>query len=589
MPVKTQITPAQATSDQLVHEIADLRHRMAEAEDILQAIRNDEVDALVVTLPDGERVFALESADDADRQMVEQMREGAATISANGIVLFANQQFARLLDCPLDAIIAQPISRCVAPDEWPRLALILGDPAGGRLISSVHLGDRRRVPVLFSASQMRRAESPVTLLLVTDLTYEKQADRVARLLQLASRLSVPLDVAQAAEAIVNGALQVFEAAAGFVAVPAADGAGLRLLHTVGYSFERGLPASVLPLQANLAAAEAARTREVVSAESASERQQRFPDWQALAAEVEPGAVLAVPLLLPERFVGVLQVSFAGSRPFEPDDRDFALTVAQQCAQALERASLYSELELRVKGRTAELSAANRSLGGANERLTQEIAERRAVQRQLERSREEERTRVARELHDELGGALTALKMDISLVLKDAELSQPARQQLAKVVTMVDSTIVSMRRLATELRPHLLDDFGLLPAMESYFQEFIRRVGIAGEFTSEVNELELNGESATAYFRIFQESLTNIARHAEASQVTVRIERTAEAVKLHVIDNGRGMRLEDSAARGHLGLTGMQERASMIGAALEVNSAPGKGTTVLLRMPFEPAS
>ena len=228
-------------------------------------------------------------------------------------------------------------------------------------------------------------------------------------------------------------------------------------------------------------------------------------------------MLAVPLLLPERFVGVLEVSFAGPRPFEADDRNFALTVAQQCAQALERASLYSEMERRVQGRTAELSTANRSLGESNERLTDEIAERRAVQRQLERSREEERTRVARELHDELGGALTALKMDISMVLKDADLSAPARQRLAEVVTLVDRTVVSMRRLATELRPHLLDDFGLLPAMESYFQDFIRRLGIAGQFTSEVSQLELTGEAATAYFRIFQESLTNIARHAEASE------------------------------------------------------------------------
>jgi signal transduction histidine kinase len=449
----------------------------------------------------------------------------------------------------------------------------------------VRLGDGRRVPVLFSASHLRLADSPVTLLLVTDLTYEKQADRVARLLQLATGLSVPLDVAHVAEAIVNGALQALDAAAGFVAVPAADGAGLRLLHTVGYSSERARPVTVLPLMANLPAAEAARTREVVSAENASERQRRYPDWPAPTAEGETGAVLAVPLLLPERFVGVLQVSFAGPRPFEADDRDFALTVAQQCAQALERASLYSELEQRVLGRTTELSTANRSLEEANKRLTEEIAERRSVQRQLERSREEERARVARELHDELGGSLTALKMDISLVLKDAELSEPTRQRLAEVVTMVDSTIVSMRRLATELRPHLLDDFGLLPAMESYFQDFVRRLGIDGQFTSEVSQLELTGEAATACFRIFQESLTNIARHAQASQVTARVERTSGAVELRVTDNGRGMRPEDRAARGHLGLTGMQERASMIGAAIELTGAPGKGTTVLIRMPI----
>ena len=432
--------PNRARQDQLMHEIAELRQRMAEAEDILHAIRNHEVDALVVGSPDGERVLALETANDADRQMVEQMREGAATLSADGVVLFANQQLARLLDCPLDSLIARPIETCVPPDEWPRLAAMLAAPEGGRLNSSLRLGDGRRVPALFSASRLRLDEGPVTLLLVTDLTYERQADRVARLLHLATRLSVPLDVDEVAEAIVHGAIQAFNANAGFVAMPSEDGKSLRLLHAVGYSAQRARQIVELPLSANLPTTEAARNRQAVAAESLAERNERFPEWPAPTAAGESSAVLAVPLVLPERFVGVLQVSFGGPRPFDDDDRDFALTVAQQCAQALERASLYSEMELRVQGRTAELSAANRELGQANERLTLEIAERRSVQRQLERAREQERARVARELHDELGGSLTALKMAVSVVLNETQLPADAHQQLAEVVTMVDTTI-----------------------------------------------------------------------------------------------------------------------------------------------------
>jgi len=294
----------------------------------------------------------------------------------------------------------------------------------------------------------------------------------------------------------------------------------------------------------------------------------------------------VPLLLPHRLVGVLQVGFSGARALREgvDDRDFALTVAQQCAQALERASLYSELEQRVQARTGELQAANEQLEAANRQLTEEIAERRGDQRQLERLREEERTRVARELHDELGGTLTVLKMDVGRLQKDPRLPPSALQQLDDMNGSIDAAIQSMRRLATELRPMALDELGLVAALEGHFQDFIRRSGLVGEFVSSVEDLPLSDEAALACFRIFQEALTNVARHAQATRVVVTLEPQGQAVVLSVTDNGRGLRLEERAARGHLGLVGMRERADLLGAHLEFISAPGQGTTVVLRLP-----
>jgi len=207
-----------------------------------------------------------------------------------------------------------------------------------------------------------------------------------------------------------------------------------------------------------------------------------------------------------------------------------------------------------------------------------------VQRQLERSREEERTRVARELHDELGAALTVLKMDISRVLREAGLPAAAGERLRGVNADIDGTIQAVRRLSSELHPPLLNDLGLLPALEAHFQEFVARAGLEGQFAAEVESMPLTGQPATACFRIFQEALTNVARHAQATRVTASVEPLEGGVLLRVTDNGIGMRLEDGVARGHLGLMGMRERAELLSAKLDIVTAPGQGTTVLVRIP-----
>jgi PAS domain S-box-containing protein len=572
------------TKQELLAEVADLRQRMTEAEDILRAIRDYEVDALVVRAPQGEQVVALETADAAYRQMVEQMREGAATLTPAGVVLFGNQPLARLLGCPPQQIVGEPFINFMPDADRPRLAALLATHEGGRTASHIQNATGVRIPVSFSASRMLVDEQPVVLLLVTDLTYEKQADRVARLLRLATRLSVALTPAQAAEAVVNGALRAFDADDAFVAVPAEGESYLRIAHAVGYTPERLSDLEQLPLRVGQPVSDAIRLRDLVVVESAAECQQRYPHWPPPTPQGSVGALLALPLLLPNRLLGVLQLGFSSAHSVELDDRDFALTVAQQCAQALERASLYRELEQRVQARTAELQSANALLAEANQQLTEEIAERRATQRQLDRLREEERTRVARELHDELGGGLTVLKMDIGRLLKDAALPEPVCAQLREMSDAVDGAIESMRRLATELRPLTLDDLGLEAALDVHFQEFLRRSGLNGEFVSAVEGLALPEEAALACFRIFQEALTNVARHAEATRVTASLEQQAEGLVLSVTDNGRGMRLPDGHARGHLGLVGMQERAAQLGARLKFISAPGQGTTVLLQLP-----
>lgn len=224
---------------------------------------------------------------------------------------------------------------------------------------------------------------------------------------------------------------------------------------------------------------------------------------------------------------------------------------------------------------------------SREQLVLAISARQRALQQLEQGREEERARIAREVHDELGGALTGLKMDLSRLRKAANMPNEAREQLVRLAEEVDATTQIVRRIAQELRPAVLDDFGLLAALEAQFKDFLHRSGLAGELVCPVEELTLPGEAAIACYRIFQEALTNVARHAQATRVDVSLTPEDDYVVLRVADNGRGLDPADQVDQGHLGLVGMRERAALIGAALDIASAPGQGAVVTLKIPLTP--
>jgi signal transduction histidine kinase len=205
-------------------------------------------------------------------------------------------------------------------------------------------------------------------------------------------------------------------------------------------------------------------------------------------------------------------------------------------------------------------------------------------------REEERKRIAREIHDELGQALTGLKMEIHLLdrqIKNGEYqmrSAEVSDKMGDLSEMIDTTIVSVRRIATELRPPVLDDLGLIAAIEWQTQDFQRRTGINCVLSANVDDIELDAEYTTAVFRIFQETLTNITRHAEASKIIVNFKKLNERLVLRVEDNGKGIQA-DLNTNGSLGILGMRERARNIGGELEVLNGAENGTIVLLNVPL----
>lgn len=233
--------------------------------------------------------------------------------------------------------------------------------------------------------------------------------------------------------------------------------------------------------------------------------------------------------------------------------------------------------------------------GSNQDITQrKVAEKilldsqkhlRQLSQRMEAITEAERTRIAREIHDELGHLLSALKYDMEGIVNRPELSvEHLKNELEVMVDMVDSLIDSVRKIATELRPGILDHLGLFPAIEWQLKQFRLRTKICCSFSMEEMELSFDKNETNIIFRILQEMLTNITRHAEATHVDVLLSKTDTHFMMEVTDNGIGFQYDDYHQVNTLGLIGMKERALSIGGDIQINSKPGKGTKVRFLLP-----
>jgi len=215
---------------------------------------------------------------------------------------------------------------------------------------------------------------------------------------------------------------------------------------------------------------------------------------------------------------------------------------------------------------------------------------RALSARLQCVREEERARVAREIHDELGQVLTALKINLDwlerkLGVRDNDPTlNPLLDRLVESAEIADSAISSVQKITSELRPSSLDNLGLTAALEHEAQRFQKRTGIGCQVRLPAERLEVPAEAATAVFRIFQEALTNVARHAQATEVRAALQPEADHLVLQVEDNGRGISDEALSDKKSLGLLGMRERAAVLGGEVAIAAIQPKGTRVTLRLP-----
>jgi signal transduction histidine kinase len=224
---------------------------------------------------------------------------------------------------------------------------------------------------------------------------------------------------------------------------------------------------------------------------------------------------------------------------------------------------------------------------AQEQLRESHEQLRALSVYLQHVREEERTRIAREVHDELGQALTSCKLDLSLIANKLPRNlKPLIEKTKALSAHMDSTIQTVRRIATELRPGILDHLGLIAALEWQANEFQTRTGIKCDVHASLHEPVLTPDLATAFFRIFQETLTNVIRHAGATHVVVHLKEAARRIILEVKDNGRGILPEEISNPRSMGLLGMKERAALLGGQFTIEPAQnGKGTLVTVSIPL----
>jgi PAS domain S-box-containing protein len=542
-----------------------------------------------------------QSFDELFRTAVGVMREGVVLLDADGRIALSNPSAERLLGLGVEA----SSGRMIPDPAWKRIdengepiaasrdpglaALRTGEPQrdvrqgvmipdGGVTWVSVY------AQPLFRPSSSRPHAAVVTF---TDITLRKDAEdhlsslleqeRAARVLaeSAATRmraLQSVTDISLAALSLDEFLVDLLARLCTMLATDSAtillispDGESLGVRASIGLEEGEGAPARV-PVGEGIAGQIAATRRTMVIENIASVEVVR----SALHRRVH--SLIGAPLISAGRIIGVVHLGSSTHRRFTPEEAQLLELVADRAADSIDRARLFEE-ERRLR---EEAERAHRQL--------------RELARRMESVREEEQIRLARQIHDELGPALTAVKMDVAWLdnrlssVASEEEAPPLWRKTAAMMRLIDQAVDDVRNISADLRPVVLDDLGLVPALEWLAADFGRRSGIRVEITDATGDFAYKAEYSTLVFLIVKEILTNAVRHSGAMSIQIAIGTAGEALEIEVVDDGRGITEEEAADPRALGILGMRERALILGGDLAISGIQGRGTRALLTVP-----
>ncbi|MDP4196137.1 MAG: PAS domain-containing protein [Bacteroidota bacterium] len=399
-----------------------------------------------------------------------------------------------------------------------------------------------------------------------DITLRKEAETtIHTLLNVSKRLNSTLNVDKLMDALVEEAIKLTNAEGGYTGLRTAEGMVCKkvILNSVSYDFEFcwppevGIPGKLIKNKGSIIINNAESDPNIVP-----EIREKFKLKTAAYVSIQnsQGDVIG--------FLGV--TNKINNNGFIESDKDKLIALSQSASTAIQNALAYQKIQ-----------AAEFQLKNSREQL-------RRLSAHTQSAREEERTRISREIHDELGQALTGLKMDLSWLekrlLTENTAAEPIQEKIAAMYSLINSTIKSVRKISSELRPGVLDYLGITAAIEWQAQEFQSRTGIECKLIRLPKELTMDQNFSTALFRIFQETLTNVARHANATVIEVELLLQNGKVILRIHDNGRGITDEEIINTKSFGLLGMRERAYLLGGEFNIKGTPGNGTTVTVTIP-----
>jgi PAS domain S-box-containing protein len=563
--------------EDLLAEIADLRNRLFEAEDTLRAIREGEVDAVVVYGPAGEQIYTLKGADYSYRILIEAMNEGAGILALDGDILYANQKLSEILGAPLERLVGTRISDYVKDADRELLMALLSHGRQSGSKGEVSLRNRYGVivPAYLSFRSFNLEDAPgAVCLVVTDLTLQKRQEAILAEEQLSRT--------------------IFEQVAAVILVIDPEGRILRASHEAHQICHSNLLLRHFDEVIRLA------SLDTTSGESGPAAYKPFSISSILQGKILRG--LEVSFYPPEGWEPLEMLMNAGplwGRQGEVVGAVVTLTditERKRVAEALKAA--HDELEQRVKDRTAELRLLVAQLKEevrdrlqAEKSLKESEARLRHLSSRLLDAQERERKRIAAELHDELGHALLTIKLQLRALERGLTPEQKAlTEDIEALQPFIDGVLNNVRRLYSDLSPGNLEDLGLTGALRQMLDLFAKNhENIRWQIRLDNLDRDFSPSTQTVIYRIVQESLTNIGKHAKPTRVSVRVKRNPPTALFTVEDNGRGfdtaqIHSPDNPNRG-LGLASMEERVRMQGGTLEIISRENQGTRITFTLPL----